>query len=62
MVVFQMAPGSHFVCLCIPKSRCDLAFFGKRSLKKLLDISFYRLPLSVKTSTSASNTLRCVPF
>ena len=24
-----MDPGPHFVCLCTPKSRCDLVSFGK---------------------------------
>ena len=24
-----MAPGPHFLCICTPKSRCDLASFGK---------------------------------
>ena len=33
LVVFQKDPGPHFVCLCIPKSRCDLALFGKTLFK-----------------------------
>ena len=54
LVVFQKDPGPHFVCLCIPKSRCDLALFGKTLFK-----FFYPSSTTAKTSFHGTSISIC---